>query len=400
MQTQPSGNAPAARPRGDFNIPSLDGLRAVSFLIVFLAHTTASVRVPGAFGVTVFFFLSGYLITSLLRLEHTSSGRVSLRDFYLRRVLRILPPFYAVLLLAALLTLSGALPGTLSTWPMVAQIGHVTNYWNIVNGAEGQPAGTGVYWSLAVEEHFYLVFPFLFILLQRVFKDRFRAQGAVLLALCGLVLAWRFALVFGLGATPERTGLASDTRVDSILFGCALAVMANPMLDKQRLPAWLWRWVLLPLGMGLLLVSFLYRAPWFRESLRYTVQGMGLIPLFVVSMREPDFLPFRLLNLKWVKHVGLLSYSLYLIHQVVIFTVHPLVPGLHPLWRGALELTVALLLAEVVHRLIEKPCARLRRRLAHANWISPRATSDSPPEAAAALASKSEEGPAGLLKVP
>src|SRR6478735_7378950 len=100
--------AHAPRASADFHIPSLDGLRAASFMVVFLSHAgLADYGIPGGFGVTVFFFLSGYLITTLLRLEHMNSGAVSLRDFYLRRVLRILPPFYAVLLLAIGLTALG-----------------------------------------------------------------------------------------------------------------------------------------------------------------------------------------------------------------------------------------------------------------------------------------------------
>jgi peptidoglycan/LPS O-acetylase OafA/YrhL len=74
------------------HIPSLDGLRALSFLIVFLAHSGVS-GVPGGFGVTVFFYLSGFLITTLMRVEQENTGRVNLRHFYLRRALRILPPF-------------------------------------------------------------------------------------------------------------------------------------------------------------------------------------------------------------------------------------------------------------------------------------------------------------------
>src|SRR6476620_11582619 len=81
------------RPEG-FYIPSLDGLRAVAVLIVFIAHAGLNLPVPGNFGVTIFFFLSGYLITTLARLEHDRTGAISLRGFYLRSILRIFPPYY------------------------------------------------------------------------------------------------------------------------------------------------------------------------------------------------------------------------------------------------------------------------------------------------------------------
>src|SRR5665213_2686933 len=105
-------------------IPSLDGIRAISFLLVFIAHAGLDKWVPGGFGVTVFFFLSGFLITTLMRQEYLTSGDVNLRHFYLRRVLRIWPPFYIVLAVTAIAT-------EVDFKPFLAQILHVTNYWSI-----------------------------------------------------------------------------------------------------------------------------------------------------------------------------------------------------------------------------------------------------------------------------
>src|SRR5258708_26476857 len=108
---QNAGRVAAAR--APFHIPSLDGLRAVSFFIVFAAHAGLDRIVPGGFGVTVFFFLSGYLITTLMRMEAEATGHVSLKNFYLRRALRILPPFYIVLLAATALSELYVLPADL-----------------------------------------------------------------------------------------------------------------------------------------------------------------------------------------------------------------------------------------------------------------------------------------------
>ncbi|MBS2025127.1 MAG: acyltransferase [Deltaproteobacteria bacterium] len=366
------------QPRREFHIPSLDGLRAISFLIVFVSHAGgAAWGIPGGFGVTVFFFLSGYLITTLLRLEFEQTARVSLRDFYLRRVLRILPPFYTVLAFAVVMNLVGLTPGHLQTWPMLAQLLHFTNYWSIFHGTEGQPAGTGVYWSLAVEEHFYLVFPAVFLLLQRLLPRRGRAQGAVLLALCGAVLAWRCWLVLGAHAPENRTFYGTDTRLDSILFGCALAVAANPMLDAPRVPSARLRQVWFPLGLAGLIAGFVLRAPWFRETFRYSLQGLALMPVFVAAMREPDWGPFRLLNTRLLKRVGVLSYSLYLVHQVVLMAAEH--RALAPLPRAVVALGVSLVLAELTQRYVERPCARLRKRLMHTDWQAAR-----PPQASSA----------------
>src|ERR1700733_14513831 len=110
------------RPTNDaLHLPSLDGIRAVSFLLVFAAHAGLGDVIPGGFGVTVFFFLSGYLITTLLRIEHDATGTVSLRQFYLRRALRILPPFYLVLALAALAAWLGVIAGGLSARALLFQ---------------------------------------------------------------------------------------------------------------------------------------------------------------------------------------------------------------------------------------------------------------------------------------
>ena len=94
-----------------FYIPSLDGIRTIAFLIVFLSHAGGEKIFPGGFGVTVFFFLSGYLITTLLRREYEQNQFINLKHFYLRRLVRIWPGFYLVLFLASILTWIGVLEG-------------------------------------------------------------------------------------------------------------------------------------------------------------------------------------------------------------------------------------------------------------------------------------------------
>lgn len=356
--------APRAASAG-FYMPSLDGLRAISFLVVFVAHAGLHDVVPGGFGVTVFFFLSGYLITTLMRMEHARSGTVSLRHFYLRRVLRILPPFYLVLGVSSVLVALGLLGGTLEPWPLLAQALHFGNYWMLSEGYAGAAPGTGVLWSLAVEEHFYFVFPMVYLLLQRLGLGA-RSQALTLWGLCAAVLAWRCVLVLGLGVATDRTYMASDTRVDSILFGCALAVWHNPVLDAGGRPLHaVWRRVLLPLGLATLLATFLVRGEAFRETVRYSLQGLALVPVFVVALREPGWGVMRLLNLRGLAFVGTLSYSLYLVHHIVIYALEHHLPALHGLARGVLALGVSMALAYAIYVWVEQPCARLRRRLSH-----------------------------------
>jgi peptidoglycan/LPS O-acetylase OafA/YrhL len=133
---------------------------------------------------------------------------LNLKHFWLRRIYRIWPPFYLVLLATAL-TLRASGP------PFYSQLLHVTNYWSIYHGVEGMPAGTGIYWSLAVEEHFYLLFPWIFLAMQRMSANN---QATLLYAMCAVVLAWRCWLVFGWHVSADRTYMATDTRIDSIIL--------------------------------------------------------------------------------------------------------------------------------------------------------------------------------------
>jgi peptidoglycan/LPS O-acetylase OafA/YrhL len=362
MRAPPLGTT-ANKQSSSFYIPSLDGIRAAAVMLVFAAHAGLKERIPGNFGVTIFFFLSGYLITTLLRVEHERTGMISFWSFYLRRVLRIFPAFYLVLGTATLLTVLGALPGPrLRIDALVAQALYLTNYYVILHGWwDSRAPGTWIFWSLAVEEHFYLAFPLLYLVLLRLLPSR-RRQALVLVTLCAVVLIWRLVLVYALGAPKDRTYVATDTRIDSILFGCILGVFGNPILDRSRLSEPVWKALLFPLALIGLVISFSLRIPQFQETLRYSLQGLCLFPIFVVAIRYPHWLAFRWLNLGWVKFVGVLSYSIYLIHPAILWAVvsWTRLPGLI---QASLGLTLTLTISLAIYVLVEKPAARLRRRL-------------------------------------
>jgi len=165
-----------------------------------------------------------------------------------------------------------------------------------------------------------------------------------------------------------------------MLFGCAMAVWGNPALDfdKGAKPSKL-ELGAAAAGIGLLLVTFLVRDPVFRESIRYSIQGVGLYPLFFVAIRHPTLLVCRFLNLRWVRFLGTLSYSLYLIHQVVIFAIEG---NLRLPWAAqtAAALVISLLLSVTIYRYVEKPCAKLRSSLTSGRRRA-RALPQSSPEA-------------------
>lgn len=361
--------------QGSFHIPSLDGLRAVAIMIVFLSHAGLSHVVPGLFGVTIFFFLSGYLITTLLRMECERDGGASLPQFFLRRTLRILPPFYLVLGAIALLCSFGLLPGGWHPEALAAQALFAANYWEITGGM--QPPGTEVLWSLAVEEHFYLLFPFFYLGMRRVLPARSH-QFALLLTLCAAVLAWRMLLVHHFSAIDlhsgsahhPRTCHATDTRLDGLLFGCALAVWGNPVLDGTQIRRAHWLWLLLPACMLLLLASFLIRSVSFRETWRYTIQGLALMPVFVCVIRYHDTPLLRFLNWRWVSRLGVFSYSFYLTHALLLALTEEWLPDSVSLshlqlmlLRGILAFGLTFVASWLIHHGVERPFLRLRRRL-------------------------------------
>ena len=356
--------AAADKGASSFHIPSLDGLRGGAFLLVFLGHAlpAAMLRyVPPAFGVTVFFVLSGYLITTLLRKEYDRTATVNFRDFYLRRALRILPPFYIVLALSSVLTAVHAVDGQVTLPSLAAYVLHGANYWHIYRGLDQVPGGTSVYWSLSVEEHFYLLFPLLYFAM-RHFRLSARQQLATIVSLCGAVLAWRLVLVGVFNADHERLYRASDTRVDAILAGCALAVYGNPMLDRSRFSDRSWRWVALPLGAVVLLMTSVIRYPLFQEAFKGSLQAAALIPFFVVAIRCPKWGPMRLFNTKLMGFFGLLSYGLYLTHRTVLMLVENWVTT-NLLVTVPLALGISVAFCYGMYVFVEGPCAKLRKRL-------------------------------------
>lgn len=215
-------------------IPSLDGLRAISIIIVLLSHCGLQHVIPGRLGVTIFFFLSGYLITTLLLSEHARTGTISIRQFYVRRALRLMPPLIIMLLIAYTLTFLKLLPGSVSVNGLLAQVFYFANYYMIFTPGGGDvPYGTGLLWSLAVEEHFYIVYPLLLLALLTLLKEP-RKIALALGIICVSFLAWRFYLILQPGTTEWRLGFASDTRADSLRSGASWRCCVTPSAILAR----------------------------------------------------------------------------------------------------------------------------------------------------------------------
>lgn len=344
------------------HIPSLDGIRGVAALLVFGSHCDLEDVIPGGLGVTIFFFLSGFLITTLLRAEYESSGTISLRRFYLRRIYRILPPMYIVLCLLLTPAIRGPTHSQLTTLGLLAQFAQLTNYYVIAYGAHSIVHGTAVMWSLAVEEHFYLLFPLGLSLAFGKWSHRQIAAGLV--CVCALALLWRCAAFGALGLSDYYTYTATECRIDSLLFGCILALWANPVRDPQALPEARVPWVLIA-AIAVIAFSLLQRNPFFRATLRYTVQGLALMPIFYCAVRFPRWACFRWLSAKPLAWMGLISYSFYLIHVKALAIASRYIQHQRLLW-ALLGFSVSVLFATLMYWLIERHLAVMRRRLHHA----------------------------------
>jgi peptidoglycan/LPS O-acetylase OafA/YrhL len=344
------------------HIAGLDGIRAIAFLLVFWAHATPAVSyyIPATLGVTIFFFLSGYLITTLLRREWQSTGTVSLRNFYIRRTLRIFAPLYVVFALTA------AFAHIVMHWPMGNRIGILSllfyfyNYAVILHWDPWLPLGMNVVWSLAVEEHFYLLFPLAYLAMMRRGLSRL-TQSRILIGFCVAELVWRFALIAVIHEHREWTYYATDARLDSILWGCLLAMVNNPVFGDRPLLARKHQIVGFAAALLLLIASLIPRSIVYRESLRYTLQAMALYVIFGFVVANARHASVAWLEWLPLRYLGWISYVLYLSHDFILNVVSARYPG-HPQLLGPLAFVIALAFATAMRYVLELPLQRLRAR--------------------------------------
>ena len=335
-------------------------MRALAVIIVVLSHAGFGTFIPGGLGVTIFFFLSGYLITTLLSNEFAVKSTIEVRLFYTRRFLRLFPPLAISLAVAYCLVFVGLLGGGATLSGFLAQMFYFANYYAIFFPVGMIPDGTGILWSLAVEEHFYIVFPLLVLPLFRTWKHS--KVGFLLLVLCALELGWRIYLFFSPDFTALRIYYASDTRFDSILFGAVLALVKNPSVAGRGERAMGRRhWAAFALGVVGLLASLGVRDPFFRETLRHTLQGISLMPIFYCVIRFHR--SFGILNHPFAVQIGVLSYSIYLIHLVVIYALQQNAPYAQSgILCFAIAMSVATLYAKAIEKYVDIPLRLIRSR--------------------------------------
>lgn len=323
--------------------PSLDGLRAISILLVITAHLVGAVPVfwrldCGNLGVRVFFLISGFLITALLINEQVKTDRISLRDFYVRRFLRIVPAYWVFVATIAILLHFGLVTAKGSDF--LPTLAYFSNYRH--------PAGVlGHTWSLSVEEQFYLLWPALMVLLG--------LRKAYLGCLVMLVIAPGFRVVSDLGFWPTESRYAWESVCDALASGCGLALL------REALWAFPWyrRVVTSPLALiapGCAIVLLAALSPLsardlvIRDVIGLPVLNLSLVALLDRYMRFPQTPIGGVLNSAPLVWIGTLSYSIYLWQQLFVFRKLPVL----------VELAAILACAVASYYLVEQPFLKLR----------------------------------------
>ena len=362
---------------GQRYVPGLDGLRAVAVLAVIAYHLNLGWAPGGLLGVGIFFTLSGYLITDLLMAHHAATGHLGLARFWQRRARRLLPALFVLLAVVAgwvALAQRGQLPALRGA--TVAALGYVSNWWLTAQSASyfarfGPPSTLGHLWSLAVEEQFYLIWPWLLLiglLLTRAMSDESRrvwfVRGSLALAAISSIL---MAVLYHPGYDPTRVYDGTDTRAFALLIGAALAfarpsrlMPAQPGRPRQLLDA--------VGGAGLIVIGVLiwrtgqYSAFMYRGGMVLLSLATAAVVLAVVS---PAGHIGRLLGWRPLRWVGVRSYGIYLWHYPVIVLTTP-ASGQQTLLRGSLQVAATVAIAALSWRFIEEPI----RHGAIGRWIA------------------------------
>lgn len=328
--------------------PGLDGVRAIAVGLVMMRHLDKGFPSgAGAVGVTIFFALSGFLITTLLLEEAHRTGSISLTAFYFRRALRLFPALCSLLVP---ILLAGLIMGRRSWVEETIYAGSYMGNWaQILIGPFTPLAHT---WSLAVEEHFYVLWPALFALI--IARRPTRVQATmIVIGLASAAVALRLSL-FVSGASALRLQYGTDTRLDGILVGCAAAIFFARRTWTP--PPWLVVLGLVAIG------AFIFVPP---ENALMLTGGFSLLALasivLILAILPGTSSLARLLSTRALVAGGRISYGLYLWHLPVYLLLRPALSGLPDVARYLIVVSVSVAAAVSCYFLIERPFLRMKK---------------------------------------
>lgn len=346
-------------------ITGLDGIRAIAVIMVLAYHLKLALFKSGFLGVTVFFVLSGYLITGILISEVEEEGTIDLKNFWLRRIRRLVP---AVMSMAVVIIFVSAVVNriifTKGCKDFLASVLGFNNWWQIFNKvsyfeAAGVPSPFTHCWSLAIETQFYLIYPLILLGIYKLAKSRGegRAKRGLLFAGVTLLLALISVILMIILFDPQqdasRVYYGTDTRAFSLLFGALLAILWEYRMVPRKLSASV-NMVLGSLSFAVLLVmtiaingssNFWYRGGQFIGTI------LTVLVIYTVSGRKTWLI--RFLSNPVLKWIGDRSYSIYLWHYPIILLISKGIKA--SWWITLIEIVLSVVLAELSYRFIETP---------------------------------------------
>jgi peptidoglycan/LPS O-acetylase OafA/YrhL len=343
-------------------IPTLDGWRAVAVIGVILYHGRSGffrgssiltkLAVRGVFGVDVFFAISGFLICGLLLREYEDRGDINLRRFYIRRCFRILPPYYVSLAAICVVSILGIIRVNYTDLP-----GCLLFYRNYLPLGMDEYGGfyTAHYWTLALEEHFYLIWPMLLLAVKP------KRAGIVAFSLAMAVFGWRvvdghFRLLAEV--IPQANFMArTDIRIDALLWGCLAAIYFPKIERLVARVRFSQLWLVL---LAFLILTQVRHIP--GATLWYAI----LFPALILStVTQPASALSRFLEWPLLRWIGSLSFSLYLWQELFLPEESSVMAGgaFRHLQQSPWNVVAILLCACLSHYLLEIPMNRLGHRL-------------------------------------
>ncbi len=325
--------------------PALDGLRGIAALMVVAYHFGGRdyAWLSGWTGIQIFFVLSGFLITTLALREESSSGRISLRNFWVRRLFRIVPA-YLVVLLAMILTTyrRGG-----SDWTLLEE--SLPHYWTFTNEFGDPDSPWMLSWTLGIEQKFYLLWPLIAFAI--VLPPRVR------LATIGVI-----AVPLTAAAMMVGNSAASPASYVCILVGCALAVLMHTPAGFVMLGR-----LMTPLGRTIVLVVFVVTQLLVGRAQVIVGELATVVYVLVVAALLPGLLTnggaATALSTRPLRWVGARSYSLYLCQVLAAWTVYALLPKLTSTAMVIATMVVGLMIADFVYRFVESPMIKVGRQL-------------------------------------
>lgn len=344
-------------------MPGLDGLRALAVLSVIAYHLNLPWATGGFLGVTVFFVLSGYLITDLLIAEWSINKQINLKNFWIRRARRLLPGMFT-LLLVVFATVSVFQPSQMTNLKQdsIAAVFYYSNWWYIFHDLSyfesfGPPSLLNHFWSLAVEEQFYIIWPIIILVGLRFMK---RKSLLFLVTIAGAVISTLLmAILFEPGSDPSRVYYGTDTRAFSLLIGAALGMMWPSRKLSHKITSTT-RISLDIMGLtGLLIFIFMIWKTNQYDSFLYQ-GGMFLLSIstamLIAALAHPASIISKALAMRPLKWIGLRSYGIYLWHFPVIILFTPKVnTGDISFIRIVFQVILIFSLAALSYHFIEDP---------------------------------------------